>query len=268
MPAQFITVTKETRTTGGTAANGTLTGFESSTWQLTGNPSHGAAPTTWANPTNATPGSLFQTDPVNQSWLTAMDATYCQTGRLVLYDRLGHMGGMLGNLNTVQQVNGGSPGTVTRHYLNPLGNTDDGNEIFLEIYTSTGNTPTTASVIYTNSAGLAGQVGSCAFGVVSGNLGQRIARVQLAPGDTGVQSVSSVQLAASVGAAGNFGVVIAHRLLELEISAAGGPERWSGADGGNKEIFPGACLAFTFLAGGTSSVVAWAMAAALTLGDF
>ncbi len=268
MSAEFVTVFKETRVTGGTASQGTIVGFESSTWQLVGNPSHGAAPTTWVNPTNATAGGLFQTDPTNQKWLTAMDAAFCQTGRLTLYDRLGHMGGMVANIATVQNVNGGSPGTVTRHYANALGNTDDGNEIFLEIYTAIGATPQVATVTYTNSAGLAGQTGTCTLGVTNGNTAQRIVRVQLAAGDTGVQSVTGVQLAGSTGTAGNFGVVIAHRLVELEISAAGGPERWSGADGGFKEILPGACLAFTFLAGGTSNVVAYAMFASLTMGDF
>lgn len=262
MAAESIMFHKSNRAVGGVALANTVAGFEESTWTIAGQ--GGALPVGLINPTNATAGGIMQTDPAGggvQKWLTSMVATYRMSGRLVVYDRLLQMGGFSGTDVALKNLNGGSPATLTRHYLNALGNTDDGNEIFFEVGTVIGVTPQTATVNYTNSAGAA-QSGTATVGGTNANIATRISRVQLAAGDTGVQSVTSFQLGGSTGTAGNFAIVVAHRLLEIEISSVGGPEVWSGIDGQFKEILAGACLAFTFLPGGASTanaVTMWAM---------
>lgn len=255
MAAETKTVFRGNRLQGNVGINNTAAGFEESLWQVGGNPGGGAVPpTTWTNPGRATGGGVMQSDPAGggvQKWLTSMMAAIRMSGRLVLYDRLGHMSGFSGTDTTLKNVNGGSAATLSRHYLNAQGNTDDGNEIFFENYVSIGATPQTVTVNYTNSAGGA-QTGSATLGGTTINLGQKISRVQLAAGDTGVQSVTSFQLAGSTGTVGNFGIVVAHRILELELSGVASPEVWSGIDGQFKEVLTDACLFFTFLPGGTS----------------
>lgn len=266
MGAESIMFHKSDRLVGGAAINNTATGFEESTWNMAGQ--GGALPSTLINPTNATAGAVPTTDPAGgvQKWLTSIIATYRMSGRLVLYDRLLQMGAFSGTDVALKNLNGGSPATPSRHYLNPLGNTDDGNEIFFEVGTAIGATPQTATVNYTNSAGSA-QTGTATIGGSTSNLAQKISRVQLAPGDTGVQSITSFQLGGSTGTVGNFAIILAHRILDLEISSVGGPEQWSGVEGQFKEILAGACLAFTFLAGGVSTANAAPLWAFMNFAD-
>jgi hypothetical protein len=269
MTMEIIPVWKEQRV-GGNAANVTAVGFEQTLWQWEGNPSHGAVPpTTFANPDNTTPGGLLQVNPsVGQKWLTSMLAGACQGGRLVLYDRLLHISGLSGTVTTAQTINGGSAATLSRHYQPAGGLVDDGNEIFLEVYTAVGATQVNATCSYTNSAGTSGRTTvATPFGGTTRNLAQKLVRLPLQAGDTGVQSVTSVTLSASTLIAGNFGLVVAHRLLEIECGSVFVPEVWSGVDGRFVEILPSACLAFSFLTGGASTGTATGLFAMLTCVD-
>lgn len=120
----------------------------------------------------------------------------------ILVDRLVHSGGLVANVSGAQTTN--LPTAALTRYTS-------GEGVFaaLEIYTTIGTTATTATVSYTNQAGTAGQT-SPAF--VFGGTGNRTAGtmiiIPLADGDTGVRSVESVNLNATTGTAGNFGVTL------------------------------------------------------------
>lgn len=227
-------------------------GFEYSLWQYEGTPSHGdVPPTTYRNPVETTPGGLFQTNPSGslQKWLVALCATGNVGGRIVLYDRLLDISGLDGTSIAAQSINAGSPATLTRHYHDTGALVDDGNELFLEIYTTIGASSTTITANYTNSAGVASTTIPVNIGGTGYREAQRIIRLPTAAGDTGIRDVTDVTLAATTGTAGNFGLVIAHRIAEIIIGAGEVPHLWTGIDGNFAEILSGACLAWSYHTG-------------------
>jgi hypothetical protein len=232
------------------AAVTTTIGFWNSLWQYNGHPAGGAVPTTAAVPTRATTGSLFQANPGGgrQKWITGIAGTCATYGTLVLYDRLLHNGGLSGTVITAQTVGG----TLTR-YTN-----GDGNQIWLEIYTQIGNTQTTVTASYTNQAGVAGRTTTARLiGGASYREAQRVLQLPLQAGDTGVQSVESVTLAATTGTAGDFGVVIAHPLITAAFDEVGvGALRDTiSAVPGPVEIVTDACLSMFWQAAVSSGSI-------------
>jgi hypothetical protein len=214
------------------AAVTTTIGFWNSLWQYNGHPAGGAVPTTAAVPTRATTGSLFQANPGGgrQKWITGIAGTCATYGTLVLYDRLLHNGGLSGN----------------------------GNQIWLEIYTQIGNTQTTVTASYTNQAGVAGRTTTARLiGGASYREAQRVLQLPLQAGDTGVQSVESVTLAATTGTAGDFGVVIAHPLITAAFDEVGvGALRDTiSAVPGPVEIVTDACLSMFWQAAVSSGSI-------------
>lgn len=123
---------------------------------------------------------------------------------VVLADRLVHSSGLNATLTTAQ--------TVTAPAVNRPDATGNDARLYLEIYTAIGATATTATVSYTNQSGVAGQTATAPLGAVGNSAAQTMIPVHLATGDTGVQSVQSVTLAATTGTAGNFGITIARQL--------------------------------------------------------
>ena len=82
----------------------------------------------------------------------------------------------------------------------------DGVWMGLQIYASGGSTDTTFTVTYTNQAATGGRTST--FAAVSTPVNGDFYMMPLQAGDTGVRSVESVQLSASTGTAGNFGVIL------------------------------------------------------------
>lgn len=241
MAYEFIPQVKSIRANGATTA--WTASYEYSLWEHDGIPSAGAQPTTWAKPTNATAGGMQQTNPAGglQKWLTGLTATSFVPGRLTLYDRLLHIGGLSGTSTSVQNVNGGAVAAVDR-YTDGLGN-----RIFTEIYSALGTTPAVTSVIYTDAAGSP----ATATGGIGGStwpyqrVVQSCQRVTQPPGNKGVKGITSIQLNVSTLTAGNFGIVVAHDLATFEIPAVGQACIMSFLDA-NVEILTNACLAWTF----------------------
>ena len=103
--------------------------------------------------------------------------------------------------------------TVNSVALPTRGGSGEGCELWIETYSDTGATERTLTVNYTNSAGAASST-SVTFPGTSANNDGPTFQVPLAAGDLGIQSVQSVQLSASTGAAGDFGITIYKRYLE------------------------------------------------------
>lgn len=237
---------KNGRYNGAAAAGVPIAGRPYSLWAIDGAPGQGAAPTTWANPDNTTTGGLKQTDPGGgrQKWLTQFFATGLVAGTLILYDRLGHNGNLSGTTTTAQTFTG----SLTRY-------TDGiGNMMFYEIYGNTttilGTTGTTMTVQYTNQAGTTAKVSpAVTIGGTGFREGNQARFIPLAAGDTGVQAVENVDLVASTGTAGAFGITVAHPLATAVVDSAGvgGWRDFVTGMPGIPEIKTDACLAFLWL---------------------
>lgn len=233
---QFYQGHKNGRVAGAAAPN-PVAGRFTSLWQYEGSISHGAAPTTIANPTNATAGSWAQTNPGGgrQLWATYAGGVSTAVGTIVVYDRLQHIGNLDGTLTTAQTVGG----SLTR-FTSGLGV-----EAFVEIYTQIGVTSTTISGSYTNELGTSGRTFTA---TPIGNAGlreaQRMIPLSLAAGDRGVQSVQNVQLAATTGTAGAFGITLARRLFAIPVTSVGLGAARTFVDGPMVEVVANACLAF------------------------
>jgi hypothetical protein len=159
----------------------------------------------------------------------------------ILYDRLLHVSGFSGT-NTGAQAVGGS---LTRNV------TGSGNQIWVEIYTQIGATPTTITASYTDQDGNSGQTtAAAAIGGTNDREPQHMIQLPLADGDDGVQAVASVTLAGSTGTVGDFGVTVVRPLLvvHLALNAQGNARDLIAGIPSFVEIDSGACLAFMYQA--------------------
>jgi hypothetical protein len=251
---------KEFRVASAAPSSNTIAGQWTSLWQMEGQPSHGAAPTSWTNPTNATAGSLMQANASGgrNLYLTSLAGVLtASAGILMVYDRLGHMAGMSGTTTTAQNVNGGSAGGLSRY------TTGERNFLALEIYSQLGVTSGTATAVYTNQAGTASQVTQS---VVIGNTGrreeQRMIMMSLALGDYGVRDCTSVTIT-STATAGNFGVTIGRPLFYLPVGTGSNfGTLTSFVDGPIPQVLANACIALAFLpttAAGIVTDLQWEM---------
>ncbi len=164
------------------------------------------------NPTKATIGSMRYNNAASgkQLWLLGIEAIASGPGTFILYDRLYHCRGLSGTSAVAQSVGG----SVTR-------NTGGlGNEIWLEIYTLIGTTATTLTASYTNQDGVTKTTLPIVWGGTNTREVDRVVRLPLANGDTGVQGVISVTAVATTGTAGDFGITIARPLTRGYIEAA------------------------------------------------
>ena len=248
---QLKTFWKDSRV-GAAAAAAPIAGRMTSLWEYNGTPSHGVPPTTVANPDNTTDGGLKQADPGGgrQLWLIGGSVSANAQGGLLVYDRLLHKGSLDGTVITAQTVGG----TLTRY----TGSLAAGNEIWVEIYTQIGITGTTITASYTDQGGASGNTTpATAIGNTGLREAQRLIRIPLAAGDSGVQVVASVTLAATTGTAGVFGVSIVRPLFWIPVTSVGTPSMRESVGGlagltGPVEVLADACLGMAWLSNGTT----------------
>ena len=165
---------------------------------------------------------------------------------VILYDRLLHISGLSGTSTSAQTVGG----TLTRN------TTGEGNQIWVEIYGQIGATATTITASYTNTAGTSGRTTQAvAIGGTNNREVTRVIPLTLQAGDTGVQAVASVTLAATTGTAGDFGITIARPLAFANNENAGSQFiRDFIAGMPDSDVIPAdACLALAILSASTSA---------------
>ena len=240
---------------GGSPASSPIAGRWNSLWQYIKHPGGpGAAPgATPRNPTNATDGSFFHTNPGGgrQKWLHGGWASVSVPGALLLCDRLGDVSGFSGANSSTQSVSGGSL-SVSRY----TGTGAVGNQIGVEIYVNVGTTPTTIFATYTNEQGTGSRTtDTVTFGGTNFREAQRFILLPLQSGDKGVRSVESVKLAASTGSAGDFGITIYHSLIIFPVGAAAIPASipLSVEPPGHVEVKTGACFSFLWFPNTTTA---------------
>lgn len=178
-------------------------------------PFAGAAPSTAAAVSSSTTGAWTQNPNLstftNKIYLAQVEmmASHPQYAGFILCDRLSHQGGLSGFVSTPQTTN--LPTAALTRYTSGAG-------VFaaIEIYTAVGSTATTATVSYTNQAGTSGRTSKAvAFGGANNNAASQFFPLPLADGDTGVQAVASLTLAAGTATAGNIGITLFKPLMLL-----------------------------------------------------
>lgn len=197
-----------------------LAGGYSSNWNGTGTPGAGDPPGAAEIPSSGTLGSLGFINP--GSGLTGYFArvsvlSSVSGASMRLYDRIGHMGGLVGNSTAAQTVALSMTGTANN--LTARRGKSDYSEVqwYLEWYTDTGSTAVTATVSYTDANGVSGKTVGVAMAAT-----MRSGRMLVIEPVDGVpiRSVESVQLSASTGTAGNFGVTAARLVVETPSALA------------------------------------------------
>ncbi len=247
-----------------TIGTGEAAGTFSSLWKVGGLPSAGATPSNTSGlngsiPTDATLGAFSFTNPTAPaiSNILRFGAVSTIAMRLIVYDRLWHNSGMSGTQTTVDTTLS-TPADLTRPDANGAGT-----ELWHEVYTAVGATVTTLNVRYTNQDGTTLQQATGAFPPLNTS-GAPLAGVMgpmtLASGDTGIRKATAYHLTASTTAAGDFGLVIMRRLLEIPISAANIGAVMDFAACGMPQVYDDSCIAMMVLLSATT-------AATLT-GDF
>ena len=190
----------------------TAAGQYHSLWRATGQPGQGAIPTAAANCNQSTVGGMQfsqQTSPA-KSYLAYLEAASSNSAMTIeVHDRLMHMGGLNGTLTTAQTVGLDFDGVTADNMAERIGDSDYSDiQWWLEWYTDTGATAATATVAVTYNDGTTGNLTGVSLAAT-----RRASFMQLLNGlipaaaaDKFIRAVNTVQLSASTGAAGNFGV--------------------------------------------------------------
>ncbi len=208
------------------------------------NGAQGVAPTSVTAPDRTTLGAIGQANatPGKELKLLSMMAmaSFAPGGAVTLYDRLLHIGGLNATTITAQTVGG----SITRN------TGGENNQIWVEINSQIGSTARTITASYTNQAGTASKTTVAVnFGGTGYREAERMFRLPLADGDTGVQSVQNVTISASTGGAGDFGVVILRPIAQVFMAGPGfGASRDFVSDSTPVTIPEDACLALYFSA--------------------
>jgi len=234
-------------------ANQLASGF-SSLWRATGHPAQGAIPAAAAICTRATTGSLasWDTPPAGKArHLAYADvAMSVVSASLFFVDRLAHMGGLVGNVATAQ--------TVNLSLASLAGNraSSDLREVtwWLEIYTDIGTTATTATITYVSRTdGSTRTITGFPVGGASpaGRAG-RVFPLDWVDGHP-IESITSVQLAATTGVAGNFGFTATMRLGSAICVVANRVESVDWAMLPISQLHEDSCIAMVMLAATTST---------------
>jgi hypothetical protein len=232
----------------GAVATAPIAGRAASLWTYDGYPAGGAVPTSAAIPTLSTQGSLPFTAPGGSREKFMLSAGIAPNvgGVFLLYDRLFHIGGLSGSLNTAQTVQGTTPTPALTRNTGGVGNF-----AFYEIYTIIGTTAATLTMTYTDQDGNTGQTSTINIGATGFREVTRAQRIPLAAGDSGLRAVASVQLsgASGTGTAGNFGITIAQPIAWIPIGTggAGGWRDYTTGLPGIPSINPDACLSLLFI---------------------
>lgn len=230
------------------------TGGYSSNWNGSGLPGAGDFPAAAEVPSSATTGALPFTNP--GSGLTGYFArvavsSSASAAAMRLYDRVGHMGGLVGNSTAAQSVSLSMTGSSSN--LAARRGKSDYSEIqwFLEWYADTGSTAVIATISYTNAAGVAGRTV-----VVSLSATMRAGRMLPIIADNGeaIRSIESVTLSASTGAAGNFGITATRLLVEVPAGLANTTYVMDWASLGLPIVAADACVAIMYINPGAGGV--------------
>lgn len=231
-----------------------------SLWRATGQPARASIPgTTPAIPTSATTGAMGftnQTAPATSylAWLNAVSSNAAMG--LEIHDRVAHMGGLVLNVTTSQNVlmDLGSGGLNLAAARRGDANFSD-IQWWLEVYTDGGATASNATINVTfNDASSADLAVQAVGGTLrAGRMIPLTPLIQAADQGKFIQDINTVILSASTGTAGSFGFTATRPRTVLPMNIANKTEVANWADLGLPEIPNDACLQMIMLTSTTST---------------
>jgi hypothetical protein len=225
---------------------GTTTGVGTyqSLWRANGMPAAAAAGPangTGAALTAATQGALPIPAALNTSYLAAMDAMSSAAGTLMLCDRIAHWG-VDTTVTTSQTMGAVTLPTRATSYTDI--------ELWFEVETVLGATQTgNITINYTDQGNAAGTTVLGQF--VSAAAVGRALPVSLATGDTGVKSITSVQLA--VATTGKFNAVLRRVICPVNIINVGASANLGYPETDLEIVGNDSCLELLWLPQGTTA---------------
>ena len=220
-----------------------------SLWRATGQPGQGAIPAATAVCNNTTPGGMGftqQTSPATSYGSYMEVATSNSAMTVEIHDRLAHMGGLNGTVTTTQTVSLDlSTLGATNNISNRIGDTNYSDvQWWLEWYTATGATAATATVNVTYNDGTTGALTGASLAATRpvGFMLSLNALIPAASSGKYIRGVNNVNLSATIGAGGNFGVTATRPRMTLAAPIANMKFVADWAQLGFPEIFNEACL--------------------------
>lgn len=194
----------------------TVAGQYHSLWRATGQPGQGAIPAAAANCNQSTVGGMRfsqQTAPA-KSYLAYLEAASSNSAATVeVHDRLMHMGGLNGTFTTAQTVGLDFNGVTADNMAERIGDANYSDiQWWLEWYTDTGATVTTATVAVTYNDGTTGNLTGVSLAATrrASFMQPLNGLIPAASGGKFIRAVNTVTLSASTGTVGNFGVTATH----------------------------------------------------------
>jgi hypothetical protein len=239
-------------------ANQTAGNFVS-LWRATGQPGQGAIPTTAAICTNTTTGGMNftqQTAPASSYGGYGYVSTSNNAMSVEIHDRLMHRGGLVGNVATAQTVGLDLHANIANNNLAERIGDPGYSDIqwWLEWYTDTGSTAVTATITceYSDASTATLNVSLAAtrragFCVPLNGL------VPAAQSGKYIRAIPTIQLSATTGTAGNFGVTVTRPRFTMPSPLANFQTVYNWADLGLPEIYNQSCLFPIVLTSTTSS---------------
>ena len=231
-----------------------------SMWRATGQPGQGAVPTTAAVCTTDLAGAMGfaqQTAPAT-SYGAYMEVVTSNSAMTVeIHDRIAHMGGLNGTLTTAQTV--GIDLSTLLSTSNVKARIGDANysdvQWWLEWYTATGATATTATVAVTYDDGTSGNLTAISLAATrpAGFMASLNALIPAASSGKYIRAVNTVTLSVTTGTAGSFGVTATRIRMASMCPVANLKTISNWADLGFPEIGNSACLFPVVLTSITSS---------------
>lgn len=232
-----------------------------SLWRATGQPAQAAIPgTTPAIPTKATLGAMDftnQTAPA-KSYLGQIALASSNSAQSPeVHDRVAHMGGLVLNVTTAQNITGldlsGSGLNLGADRRGAANYSDI--QWWLEVYTDGGATASNATINVTYDDGSTGNLNVQAVGgtLRAGRMIPLTPLIPTAQQGKFIRGVNSVTLSASTGTAGNFGFTATRVRTYTPLPLANKTENFNWADLGAPEIFNDSCLFIMMLVSTTTT---------------
>lgn len=229
-----------------------------SLWRATGQPGQGAIPAAAANCNNTTTGGIGFTQQVAPAtsygaYLEVVTGNAAMTTEL--HDRLVHMGGLNGTLTTAQNVGIDFASITADNMVNRIGDTNYSDiNWWLEWYTATGSTAVTATVAVTYNDGTTGTLSASLAATRPASFMLPLnGLIPSAAAGKFIRAVTSVQLSATTGTAGSFGVTATRPRMAIGTPIANYKAISDWAQLGLPEIFNSSCLFPIVLTSTTSS---------------
>lgn len=229
-----------------------------SLWRATGQPGQGAIPAAAAVCNNALTGAIGftqQTAPATSYGAYLEAATGNAAMTLEIHDRLAHMGGLSGTLTTAQTVGIDFSALSSDNIAARKGDSNYSDiQWWLEWYTATGSTAVTATVNVTYNDGTTGALTVSLTATRPASLMIPLnGLIPAAGAGKYIRGIVSVQLSATTGTAGSFGVTATRPRMTIGCPIANYKFVADWAALGLPEIFNGSCLFPVVLTSTTSS---------------